>query len=62
MKQKIYTETSFLQRDVKSLYTNIPNHKRIEAVKYVLNFVSQKLIDMKVITRFLFLILTLFKK
>ena len=45
--------------DVKSLYTNILNHERIEAVKSALNSVSQKSIGMKVIIKFLFLILTL---
>ena len=45
--------------DVKSLYTNIPNHKGIEAVKSASNSVSQKPIATKVIIKFLFLILTL---
>ena len=44
---------------VKSLYTNIPNHEGIEAVKTALNSVSQKPIATKVIIKFLFLILTL---
>ena len=45
--------------DVKSLDTNIPNYEGIEAVKSALNSVSQKPIAMKVIIKFLFLILTL---
>ena len=45
--------------DVKLLYTNIPNHEGIEAVKILLNFISQKLIATKVIIKLLFLILTL---
>ena len=45
--------------DVKLLYTNILNHEGIEAVKILLNFISQKLIATKVIIKLLFLILTL---
>ena len=45
--------------DVKSLYTNIPNHEGIEAVKEKLNAQSDKPIATKVITKLLFLILTL---
>ena len=45
--------------DVKSLYTNISNHERTEAVKSALNSVSQKPITTKVFIRFLYLILTL---
>ena len=45
--------------DVKSLYTNISNHERTEAVKSALNFVFQKPITTKVFIRFLFLTLTL---
>ena len=33
--------------DVKVLYTNIPKHEDIEAVKSALNSVSQKLITKK---------------
>ena len=57
MKQKI--KIILVTLDVKSLYTNIPNHEWIEAVKRALNSVSQKTIATKVIIRFLFLILTL---
>ena len=45
--------------DVRSLYTNIPNHEGIEAVKSALNSVSQKPIATKVIINILFLRLTL---
>ena len=41
--------------DVKVLYINIPKHEEIEAVKNVLNFVSQKLITKKKLIQILFL-------
>ena len=44
--------------DVKSLYTNIPNHECIEAVKQKLNPQTDKPIATKVIIKILFLILT----
>ena len=54
------TENTFLVTlDVKSLYTNIPNHEGIEAAKEALNSVNEKPIATKVIIKFLFLILTL---
>ena len=43
---------------MKSLYTNIPNHEDIEAVKKKLNAQSDKPITTKIITKFLFHILT----
>ena len=49
----------FVTLDVKSLYTNIPNQEGIEAAKEALNSVNQKSIAIKIIVRFLFLILTL---
>ena len=55
----INKDTIFATLDVKSLYTNIPNHEGTEAVKSALNSVSQKPIATKVIIKFLFLILTL---
>ena len=55
----INKDTILVTLDVKSLYTNIPNHEGIEAVKSSLNSVSQKPIATKVIIKFLFLILTL---
>ena len=45
--------------DVKSLYTNIPNHEGIEAVKEKLNAQTDKPIATKIIIKFPFLILTL---
>ena len=54
----INKNTILVTLDVKSLYTNIPNHEEIEAVKSALNSVSQKPIATKVIIKFLFLILT----
>ena len=50
-------ETKDISRDVKSLYTSIPNHEGIEAVKSALNSVSQKPIATKVIIKLLFLTL-----
>ena len=44
--------------EVKSLNTNIPNHKGIEAVKSTLNSVSKIPIATKVTIRYLFLIVT----
>ena len=55
----INKDTILVTLDVKSLYTNIPNHEGIEAVKRALNSISQKPIATKVIIKFLFLILTL---
>ena len=43
----IKKDTILVTLDVKSLYTNIPNHEGIEAVKSALNSVSQKLIATK---------------
>ena len=43
--------------DVRSLYTNIPNHERIGTVKSALNSISRKPIAKSI--KFLFLILTL---
>ena len=45
--------------DVKALYTNIPNHEGIEAVKETLNNHAKKPIATRVIIKFLYLILTL---
>ena len=42
--EDIHTDKIFVMLDVKVLYINIPKHEEIEAVKNVLNFVSQKLI------------------
>ena len=44
---------------VKALYTNIPNHEGIEAVKETLNNQAKKPIATRVIIKFLYLILTL---
>ena len=55
----INKDTILVTLDVKSLYTNIPNHEGIEAGKSALNSVSQKPIATKVIIKFLLLILTL---
>ena len=55
----INKDTILVTLDVKLLYTNIPNHEGIEAVKSALNDVSQNPIARKVIIKFLFLILTL---
>ena len=55
----INKDTILVTLDVKSLYTNIPNHEGIEAVKSALNSASQKPITTKVILKILFLILTL---
>ena len=57
--KEINKDSILVTLDVKSLYTNIPNHEGIEAVKSALNSVSQKPIATKVIIKFLFLILTL---
>ena len=45
--------------DVKALYTNIPNHETIEAVKNTLNNQAKKPIATRVIIKFLYLMLTL---
>ena len=55
----INKDTIFVMLDVKSLYTKIPNHEGVEAVKSTLNCLSQKPIATKVIIKFLFLILIL---
>ena len=52
-------DTILVSMDVKSLYTNIPNHEGKEAVKEKVNAQTDKLIATKVITKFLFLISTL---
>ena len=52
-------DTILVTLDVKSLYTNIPNHEGIEAVKSTLNSTSQKPIAMEVTIKLMFLILTL---
>ena len=44
---------------VKALYTNIPNHEGIEAVKEILSNQAKKPIATRVIIEFLYLILTL---
>ena len=41
MKQKINKGTILVTLNVKSLYTNIPNHEGIEAVKSALNSISK---------------------
>ena len=45
--------------DVKALYTNIPNHEDIEAVKETFNNQAKKPIATRIIINFLDLILTL---
>ena len=45
--------------DVKALYTNIPNHEDIEAVKERLNNQAKKPKETRVVIKFLYLILTL---
>ena len=45
--------------DVKALYTNIPNHKGIEAVKEALNNQAKKPTPTRVIIKILYFILTL---
>ena len=45
--------------DVKALYTNIPNHEGIEAMKETLNNQAKKPKATRVIIKFLYLILTL---
>ena len=55
----INKDTILVSLDVKSLYTNIPNPERIEAVKCALNSVSQKAIATKVIITFLFIVITI---
>ena len=44
--------------EVKSLHTNIPNREGIKAVKETVNAQAHKPIAIKVIIKFLFLILT----
>ena len=46
----IHKDTILTKLDIKSLYTSIPNHERIEVVKRVFNYVSQKPIATKVTT------------
>ena len=56
----IYIYIILITLDLKSLYINIPNHKRIEAVvRRALNSIYHKSNSAKVIIRFSFLILTL---
>ena len=55
----INKDTIVVTLDVRSLYTNILNRERIEAVKSALKSLSQISIAMKVIIKFLFLILKL---
>ena len=45
--------------NVKALYTNIPNHEGIEAVKETLNKQAKKPIAARVVIKFLYLTLTL---
>ena len=56
---KDVNKETILKLDVKSLYSNFPNHEGIVAVKSALNSVFQKLIATKVIIKLLFIILTL---
>ena len=58
-KKDINKDTILVSLDVKSLYTNIPNPERIEAVKCALNSVSQKAIATKVIITFLLIVITI---
>ena len=56
----IYTrDTILVSIDVKSLYTNIPNHEGIEAAKENLNTQTDKPVVTRVIIKFIFLILTI---
>ena len=50
-------ETKDISRDVKSLYTSIPNHEGIEGSKSALNSVSQSLLLRKLLSSLLFLTL-----
>ena len=51
---KIHKKDSILATlDVKALYTNIPNHEGIKAVKETLNNQPKKPIAILVITKFL---------
>ena len=56
---KDVNKETILKLDVKSLYSNIPNHEGIVAVKSALNSVFQELIATIVIIKLLFIILTL---
>ena len=46
--------TILVSMDVKPLYSNIPNHERIESVKQKPNVQTEKSIATKVIIKFLF--------
>ena len=52
----INKDTILVTLNVKSLYTNIPNHEGIETLKSALNSVSKKPIATKVIIKFLFVL------
>ena len=53
--EDIHKDKILVMLDVKVLYIDIPKHEEIEAVKNVLNFVSQKLITKKKLIQILFL-------
>ena len=57
--ENIAEETFLVTLNVKSLYTNIPNHEGIDDAGEVLNSVPKNLIATKVVIKFLFLILKL---
>ena len=57
--QSVKEDTLFVTFDVKSLYTNIPNHEGIQAVKEALNREQDRPIATKVVIKFLYFILTL---
>ena len=58
-KINVTKDSIFVSMDVRSLYTNIPNSEGIKAVKETLEASQTKTISTRVITTFLFLILTL---
>ena len=53
-----YIDSILVTLDVKALYTNIPNHEDIEAVKETLNNQTKKPTATRAINKFLYLILT----